>query len=152
MHNEEGNVNPDVIRSWVKDLFPLLMLVTSGLIWGMKLESRADANADRTTENAIAIKALQQKIDVGILPRAEERLNHHERRLTRLEAICWAHEGGNLGPHSRVMQIPYSLSGPGLMVGCQQLLDLWRLDDDSEPRETLGLHPGSPGSNSENQK
>lgn len=71
-----GMTNGFKITSW-SDLTSLILVVTfimSGLIWGMKLESRYDDMEDDLDQ-------LQRQVGTGILPRAEERVRNLERRL-----------------------------------------------------------------------
>ena len=82
-------------RSWVRDLFPLVLLAISGLVWGMKLESRYDKIEERQTTMSIRVAALEEVVSRGILPRTEERfsstdrsLNNFDKRLEKLEQDC----------------------------------------------------------------
>ncbi len=83
----EGMTNGFRLRSW-SDLSSLLLIITfiiSGLVWGMKLEARYDK---LETNQQIIIQRLgshQGRLDVGILPRAEERIDSIEKRLRSLE-------------------------------------------------------------------
>lgn len=59
-------------------LATLLAMYASVVRWGLKLESELNVVRDRQA-------IIRQQVGNGILPRAEERLNAHERRLRQLE-------------------------------------------------------------------
>lgn len=86
MHDEEET--PTINLGWIKDLFPLAMLVVSGLIWGMKLEGRADRAEDRTVALQAQVTAIQTEINRGILPITQEKVAVLDRRMTKLEQDC----------------------------------------------------------------
>lgn len=67
-------------RSWgdIVAIATLLALFIGVLAWGLKLETELNTIRDRQIR-------LIKDVDVGILPRAEERVNDHERRINRLE-------------------------------------------------------------------
>ena len=67
----------------------LLAMLLSVVAWGLKLEG--ELNTLRDTHGG-RISALEGRVADGILPRAEERINHHDdkfrdhdRRIERLE-------------------------------------------------------------------
>jgi hypothetical protein len=86
---KEDVIEEPVIRvSWLRDLFPIVMLLISGLVWGMKLEGRYDKLEDKLSDAHQHIASLQSTIDKGILPLASEKLSAHENRLDKLEKDC----------------------------------------------------------------
>lgn len=75
--------------SWVRDLMPIGMLLVSGLVWGMKLEARADRNEERTQIQAAELAAIRAEISRGILPLTSERLTVINHRLAKIERDCF---------------------------------------------------------------
>lgn len=64
------------VRSWT-DVFALLTLLGmagAGVMWGLKLDNR-------TVELETRLAKIEDKLDVGILPRTDERIRSIERRL-----------------------------------------------------------------------
>jgi hypothetical protein len=80
---------PAIRVSWLRDLFPIVMLLISGLVWGMKLEARYDKLEDKLSDAHQHIASLQSTIDKGILPLAQEKIANHDSRLTKLEQDCY---------------------------------------------------------------
>jgi len=75
-------------RSWIRDLFPLVLLAISGLVWGMKLEARYDKLEERQISISMRIASLEELVSKGILPRSEEKINSLDRRITQVEKDC----------------------------------------------------------------
>lgn len=78
------------IDSWsaLQSAATLLMMAVSGLIWGLKLESRIDligsmhrSDVDKLTDKVIYLESLTQR---GILPVAEARLHAMEAVLNTM--------------------------------------------------------------------
>lgn len=67
-------------RSWgdLVAMASLLAMFMGVVAWGLKLEAELNAVRDRQID-------MIEKVNQGILPRAEERVNSHERRIDRLE-------------------------------------------------------------------
>jgi len=74
-----------VRTAWFRDMLPLFMMVISGLVWGMKLEARADRNAENTEELRTEVTRLRAEISSGILPVAKERIDGLSSRLYAVE-------------------------------------------------------------------
>lgn len=79
------------IRSWgdLVAVATILAMLLSTVAWGLKLESELNELRNSTDSR---LRAVESRIAVGVLPRAEERLNsqtvtlqRHERRIDRLE-------------------------------------------------------------------
>jgi len=66
-------------------MLPLFMMVVSGLVWGMKLEARADRNAEKTEELRVEVEQLRSEISSGILPVTKERVEALSSRLAAVE-------------------------------------------------------------------
>ena len=58
--------------------------ILSGLVWGMKLESDNNRLMDDNIRLHQSISDLRVQVAVGILPRAEVRINYVEERLKEL--------------------------------------------------------------------
>jgi hypothetical protein len=78
----------DAVRvpAWTwRDLISFLALLVSGLIWGLKIESRIDreeaTHADQMRDVERRIATVEGTISAGVLPRTDERLRGIERRL-----------------------------------------------------------------------
>jgi hypothetical protein len=87
LDGDELKLNGLAIKSWgdVVAVVSMLSIFLGVVAWGLKLEARNDGLADR-------VAALEARVSDGILPRAEERINQHDRefvefqrRLERLE-------------------------------------------------------------------
>jgi hypothetical protein len=62
------------------------------VLWGLKLESRLDELSRGAKSQEIALNTLRFKIDAGVLPRAEERLNHNEKNIDMILDHISGHE------------------------------------------------------------
>ena len=76
------------VRHWIRDLFPIAMLLVSGLIWGMKLEGRYDTLETRLSHMDKDIATIQQfdaqtraMLERGILPLTQEKLSMLEAQM-----------------------------------------------------------------------
>jgi len=65
---------PVIKVSWLRDLFPIVMLLISGLVWGMKLEARYDKLEAQISDHRA---------------HAEEKLLSMDARLRQLEKDCY---------------------------------------------------------------
>ncbi len=83
----EGMTNGFTFRSWsdVASFILIITFIVSGLVWGMKLESRYDTQDERIKALQLRSASLRAAVDKGILPRAEERIDAIERRLAVIE-------------------------------------------------------------------
>lgn len=88
MH-EEVEAEPVIRVSWLRDLFPIVMLLISGLVWGMKLEARYDKLETELADAHGHIASLQSEINKGILPITQEKLNGIDARVRQLETDCY---------------------------------------------------------------
>lgn len=82
MSEKDGlKLNGLAVKSWgdVIAVATLLAMLLSVVAWGLKLETELNAVRDRVTN-------VEARVADGILPRAEERIEGHERRLNNLEA------------------------------------------------------------------
>lgn len=70
------NVNGYRPRSWgdIVAIATLMALFVGVLSWGLKLEARIDTITDRQID-------ISRQVGEGILPRAEERIRHLEKRM-----------------------------------------------------------------------
>lgn len=82
---------PVIKVSWLRDLFPIVMLLISGLVWGMKLEARYDKLENQLNDAHGHISALQSEINKGILPITAEKISNLESRTKKLEENCGKH-------------------------------------------------------------
>lgn len=73
---------------WFRDWLPVIMLALSGLVWGMKLETNLAAHEAEARLLERRLARVEGQLEIGILPRADERLHAVEARLTRVEMLC----------------------------------------------------------------
>lgn len=84
MANGNGN-GAGRVASFFRDWIPLIALVVSGLVWGLKLESRYDVLEARLSTNEKDIAANRAALDRGILPRAEEKVSALDRQVYSMQ-------------------------------------------------------------------
>ena len=75
--NDRVDEDPVIKVSWLRDLFPIVMLLISGLVWGMKLEARYDRLEEKISDNETHINEKLASIEV---------------RLRQLERDCYEAE------------------------------------------------------------
>lgn len=92
MNGNDGGTMFDSLGSFIRNWTPFIMLVVSGLVWGMKLEGRYDYLEARQEQMRVNLARLEARIEPGILPIASEKifsLQEHqhalESRMTKLE-------------------------------------------------------------------
>ena len=73
------------VRGLFRDFAPLLMLLLSGLVWGMKLEARYDRLEARQAVILSELTEIRTDLKRGILPLTQQRLEMLERRMDRVE-------------------------------------------------------------------
>ena len=78
--NENGSIS-GVIRDWL----PMITLVVSGLVWGMKLEGNILAINATLLNMEQRLGRVEAQIGAGILPRAEEKITAVEARMAAIE-------------------------------------------------------------------
>ena len=72
------------IKNWgdVVAIATVLAMLLGTVAWGLKLEEELNHLRD---ESSHRLSALEARVADGILPRAEERIANHERRINKLE-------------------------------------------------------------------
>lgn len=88
MRDDDADLEPVIKVSWLRDLFPIVMLLISGLVWGMKLEARYDRLEEKLLDAHSHISAIQTEINKGILPIAQEKITSLDTRVDQLEKDC----------------------------------------------------------------
>lgn len=87
MGDESGD-EVTIHTRWVRDLFPIAMLLISGLVWGMKLEARYDRLEEKVLGNSEAIAQIRAELNKGMLPITAERLAVLQARIDKVEKDC----------------------------------------------------------------
>lgn len=79
MEDKSARLNGFKIRSYgdVIAVATLLAMFLSAVAWGLKLETELNNVRDR-------VGGVEARVADGILPRAEERIEYHERELEEL--------------------------------------------------------------------
>lgn len=65
----------------LRDWLPVVLLLISGLVWGMKLESRWDVQVAVNSALLERVVTIERAINAGILPLAEEKLRAQQRQI-----------------------------------------------------------------------
>jgi hypothetical protein len=80
-HEESGDV---IHVGWIRNVVPMLVVVSSALVWGMKLEADRASTQVIVQEQGKQIAAMQAIIGAGILPVTDERLRASNAELAQL--------------------------------------------------------------------